>query len=383
MSLFMSTNSQKNHYEYFFTDEFDQAFVKDLSEILAKSGITEKQWNDLEPNIKLSIHEGLRKSAHLIVKTLHEGERDLIIYRHLENDRFFRVIEDNWRKPLNLLEAFIHSSIEIGYDLNEKHRNNLDQDRKHTVEAITRLHGRACQVSQEILLLLQNGFPDGAFARWRTLHEIAVVAFFLQTYGDDIAKKYLLHEACQSHAAMEQYRTYSKVLGNDEIRDIESLQLQSLIDRLNHEYGSLFSKPYGWANDVIREKNPKKQRFTFSDIEEIVQQDFIRPYYKLASYSIHAEAKGILFNLSGHKKDVIPAGPSIFGLEEPGQNTAISLLKINHTILSFENTFQKELISYIFQELCDEICQSFIITAKEVNEKDRVYSEKAGMENTE
>ena len=45
---------------------------------------------------------------------------------------------------------------------------------------------RACQVTDEIICLLENGFADGAMARWRTLHEIAVVAVVISQHGENL-----------------------------------------------------------------------------------------------------------------------------------------------------------------------------------------------------
>jgi len=53
---------------------------------------------------------------------------------------------------------------------------------------LARLYGRACQIGRKIELLLSNGFADGAEARWRTLHELTVVACFIYKHGEETAK---------------------------------------------------------------------------------------------------------------------------------------------------------------------------------------------------
>jgi hypothetical protein len=35
------------------------------------------------------------------------------------------------------------------------------------------------QIFNEILVLLKSGYADGANSRWRSLHELAVISFFL------------------------------------------------------------------------------------------------------------------------------------------------------------------------------------------------------------
>lgn len=66
-------------------------------------------------------------------------------------------------------------------------------------EALTGLHARACRVAVEIHHLLAGGFPMGALARCRTLHEIAVTMMILADFGcmdehPDLAERFLLHE---------------------------------------------------------------------------------------------------------------------------------------------------------------------------------------------
>ena len=79
-----------------------------------------------------------------------------------------------WRKPIDLLELFISLAAEAGTDFNREFRHGAVRADDPIFEALTRLHGRACQVAKEILVLLRSGYADGAHARWRTLHEIAV-----------------------------------------------------------------------------------------------------------------------------------------------------------------------------------------------------------------
>ncbi len=73
-------------------------------------------------------------------------------------------------------------------------------------DVVIRLHARACQIASEVLKLLKSGFADGAHARWRSLHEVAVVALFIHKHGNDVAEKYLLHDVVESYRAATQYR---------------------------------------------------------------------------------------------------------------------------------------------------------------------------------
>lgn len=63
--------------------------------------------------------------------------------------------------------------------------------KEYTYWALTNIHGRACQVYEEILCLVENGFADGAFARWRTLYELGIIGDFIRSNGEVVAKAYL------------------------------------------------------------------------------------------------------------------------------------------------------------------------------------------------
>jgi hypothetical protein len=89
------------------------------------------------------------------------------------------------------------------------HKRNVsekgDLKKKRLQSILTRLLARGCQVSDEIISLLENGFADGAMARWRTLREIAVVATVIRRYGTDIGARYVDHQAVESKRKMDKY----------------------------------------------------------------------------------------------------------------------------------------------------------------------------------
>ena len=60
--------------------------------------------------------------------------------------------------------------------LNHRLREQNPCPNPFTVEVQTRLHARACQIAREVLTLLYAGFAEGAMARWRALHELAVLS---------------------------------------------------------------------------------------------------------------------------------------------------------------------------------------------------------------
>ena len=113
-----------------------------------------------------------------------------------------------WRRPLDLLDLFIHLSTEAGSDFNSAFRKDAAGSGDAVFEALIRMHGRACQVAREILTLLRAGFADGAHARWRTLHELAIVACVISEAGPDLAERYLRHDTVERYKLACQHQKH-------------------------------------------------------------------------------------------------------------------------------------------------------------------------------
>jgi hypothetical protein len=82
----------------------------------------------------------------------------------------------------------------------------------HLAEVLIRLHARACQIASEVHVLLSAGYADGAMARCRTLHEIAVVGFFVQEHGEETAARYLAHDVIESWRAAVDFNKHARAL---------------------------------------------------------------------------------------------------------------------------------------------------------------------------
>ncbi len=63
-------------------------------------------------------------------------------------------------------------------------------------------------------------------ARWRTLHEIAVIARFIGKYGEDLAERYILHQQVDSRRAMQDYIACHERLGYESLkaREVEAVE---------------------------------------------------------------------------------------------------------------------------------------------------------------
>ncbi len=261
-------------------------------------------------------------------------ELDLHLAPHqFEHDQLIRGINEIWGNSLDLLEALITTSLEAG---DKYHNENVQISDKNNYlyEALFRLHAKACQTSSEILTLLRSGFADGAHARWRSLHEISIISYFISEHGNNVAKRYLDYQIVESYKAAIQFQEYAEILGQEKIPDSKMAEIYSDIQELDEKYGSEYKKGgYGWASSILN-----KNKLTFRDIEESIDLDHFRPYYKMASYNVHAGSKSLFFRLGLHETDtVLLAGPSNLGLVEPCRFTAISLSQITTNLILKES----------------------------------------------
>lgn len=317
-----------------------------------------RKWDEFLPEIITDISQTVLKDF--------EGKFSKMLKKMRKKRRSFeKNIYKEWGNALDLLEMLMVIALEAGDSFNNEFRNKASEEYYYTFEVLTRLHARACQVASEILVLLKSGHADGAHARWRCLHEIAVVCFFILSAGNTVAEAYILHEEIESFKAAKQYQYFCNILGHKPISEKELDEIINKKNQLIMRYGKDFIEDYGWASGVLNKKRP-----TFRDIEEHVGLDYLRPYYKLSSHNIHANPKGIFFKLGLKQKgtDILLAGPSILGLADPGHGTALSLVQITVTLLNLVPNLDRLIICDILQRLKEKIGQAFLKAHKSIEE---------------
>lgn len=159
--------------------------------------------------------------------------------------------------------------------------------RSERVEAIIELQAHAILVGGETLDLLRGGWPAGAEARWRTLHEIEVIALFLERSPLTVSRRYLASRdtALARHLSRDEIPIGRLEGGKALIHEMESRAATVL-----RTHGPEMAHTYGWAARWLR-----KKQVTFKDLESRVAPR--RPAYVSASNRIHAGRVGALASL--------------------------------------------------------------------------------------
>jgi len=260
-------------------------------------------------------------------------------------------LEARWGRALDLLRMLLTISREIGA---EWHNRTLRRKKSNLREALFRIHVRSCQISAEIITLLENGYADGALARWRTLHEVCMVGLLLSEHGEPLAERYLAHRIVEAHRAAEEYSRNYLALGFKPISKRERMMIERNYKRALAKFGKEFGSQYGWASHHLKMKKP-----TFSDIERAVGVSSMRSFYKMASYNVHATAQGMFFKLGLMDSSGVIAGASNAGLTDPGQNTAVTLSVITTLLFGPRYRFEDVLALHVLKLLQDEIPMVF------------------------
>lgn len=291
----------------------------------------------------------------------------------LESDHAYRAdfeasIDGRWCDGLDRLE-FLYSS---GIRAVEAARDEINWATEREGEAgliglLVRLHARSALVLSEILALLRTGHADGAMARWRTLHEIAVTMRFIAAHGEGMALRYVEHFGVRNYKAAIQFNKYAERLGEAPIDDEEIAELATVKSRLVECYGQAFWGDYGWAAEALERKH-----VSFVDIELAAQFDHARPWYRLASEGQHAGPHGIFFSLAAdeHGQTLMLAGPSNAGLEAAGSYAAMTYVVATMAVLALDPTPVRVSDMIGLQHLAELVEEAFNEAAEQLDEEE-------------
>lgn len=306
--------------------------------------------DDIMADVIRTITRGL---ADEILVELKRKAPSMLKQEYALQTRYAKDLYSTWETAIDHLQTYIVMTFEGSQAYLKQITESKTPDR--VFEALILFHAKACQVTREILNLLQHGYADGAQARWRSLHEIAVLACFISAHGNDTAERFILHEHVESYRAAENYNKYYTRLGAEPISDADIAILKQRHDSLLDRFGKEYRNNYGWASHILG-----KQRPLFADIEQSVALDHMRPYYKAASDNVHANPKGVLYRLGMlPEENAVLAGPSHIGLSDPATCTVISLNQVTVTLLTHKPSVDSLVMCNILATFSKDVQSAF------------------------
>jgi hypothetical protein len=345
------------------TDDLGKWLEWKLESLLPDQELTLEQANKLGETLPELIEQVTSDSAEILLQK-YKSDIPGILKKQEKNDRDFqRNLLRLWGNAIKSLEALRQFAFEMGRQFNIQFGPTATKDNDFVFQALIRLHARACLITSEIIALLKSGHASGAHSRWRTLHEIAVVSFFIAQNGNEVAERYLLHDLIESYNAATQYQKKHeqspnefRVFGYEPVDQSDLDTLTRLREELCARFGDNFRKNYGWASEALNKSNPN-----FAELEEAAGFENSRPFYKLASHSVHAQSKGILFNIGlPEDTNLLLTGPSIYGLADPGQGAAYSLHQATYALLMTRENLLNIIIVKAMEKMVQEVQQAFI-----------------------
>ena len=296
-----------------------------LDELLAVSG---EDLDDLP--LPARLEDMSRRAAEELAADVIADPRRVLSEQAGQRAAFEARLEARWGRGLDLADLVIHEALESGMWAHGLVGPAAAASEDHKFEALVRLHGKAVMTAGEVMVLLRSGYSSGALARWRTLHEVWVVSLLLLDGDDELSRRYLHHEVVETLKAQEEYEETWEDLGH-EPPDWTAAERDQIRAELATEFGPVFLRDYGWAAPLFNDTAPK-----YRQLQERVELDHWRGYYRMASHGTHANPKGISWNIQSLTPvEMIWAGPSNAGLVDPAQCTLIALSSITVGLLAY------------------------------------------------
>lgn len=322
----------------------------------------------VEGSAERVVNASLKEMPPRVLTSLYGALPEALKERRTLQRRFEKQLQKQWQEGLDRLEMLVIMAKESGASYLEDMQREFDEESSeedsYLLDVLSALHARACRTAEEVLCLLKAGYADGADARWRSLHELAVTAQFMVEHRGDVPERFLDHAAIESWRAAQQYQKHCDALDCDSFSDEEMAEMRTESDAAVAKYGPSFNKDYGWAAQTLGIQRPK-----FADIEAKVDLSKWRPYFKRACQNIHAGSHGMFSSLAvpDHMVPMIVAGASNAGHSDPGHQTAISLMMASVALLTSFPNLDGLVTCKCMQLLCDDIGNAFLEAHEAMN----------------
>jgi hypothetical protein len=262
---------------------------------------------------------------------------------------------DHWSGPLFGFDAVIAGAQEIADEFDDRHLDAAYEGNVRRVQVLRHALRDAILVGLEISLLLRNGYPSGAVARWRTLHELEVVAETVRR-GDEItAKRLVEHEVLRQRRFMVQTHISWKRHGAETLESAEIRAADEEARELTERYEPEFSGDYGWAHPLLLESDEKYRRRyekgerrrgpNLADLRSFADLEVFGPDYAAASFATHGTTM-LRHQFYPYLNDSVVEGPIYLGLDIPAIGACQALSRIADSLAEvYPPTPDQELVA--------------------------------------
>ena len=274
--------------------KFQNAILSALTEKIAEAKTEEDVRKIIERakafDIKKLFQDMIEMATNDTVLFMKETMFEEVMRFRADEQEFIARQERKWYRAFVASEALYIMTLEVAESYSKYVKSIKEEElspKYWTYIVMKNIHGRALQEFLEIITLMKNGFADGAYARWRSMYELAVICSFISQHGEGVARKF--YEASET------------------------------------------DDQYDWAKESGA--FPEKQKhIRFSDLRNAcdISTDIWSQQYDLANKVVHASPQGTFGRLGDMGTyPVISAGRSDYGITVPGEHSAISLVQIS------------------------------------------------------
>ncbi|GAA4699969.1 DUF5677 domain-containing protein [Nocardioides conyzicola] len=263
---------------------------------LIEDGAFERILSDADGKVTDLIYTSLQQSAPKLVRSIRANER-----------RLEKTMREVWGQADEIFQASNYIGYELGADIA---RNNPHPSPK--LRALLGAHGRALRTGSEVRQLAMSGFHDGAGARWRSLHELAVLIDVLAKSDVEISERYLAYARIESWWDVKTFQEHADALGHHPFSDEDVDAAKTAAREVTERWGLEMDKPHGWAFPLF----PGQKAVRFTDLESLAGLSHMRPYYRLGNHHIHSGPRAGELNygdVTPRGTPAITVGASVFG----------------------------------------------------------------------
>jgi hypothetical protein len=312
------------------TEEELHATVRDLIKDLG--GAMREAVAEVTEAVSKAVPEAVGAAADIIVDELLQNAGENAAQLRTEQANRIQSVQRMWGVALDELDFLRNLVLEWGHEAFELRSGPYASP--NTAFALNRLLARAYDVVGEIVVLGRNGYADGALARWRSLHELCVIAMFLSKQSDRCAVMYLSHHRVEELKLLDVDRSSGTANAKDIHSDRRIGRLRREKTALVARFGKAFAGNYGWASVALGQA-----RTTFRELESQVGLNLLRRGYQRANSTVHGGALATLTRISLSDSTIDGAAvPPAYGCEIAANYATASLsMLVAELCLATEN----------------------------------------------
>lgn len=229
------------------------------------------------------------------------------------------------------------------------------------VQALAQLHARSLVLTEEVFVLTTMGYPSGALALARTLHEVRVIAKFLHRFEAKLSERYLESHIVDMWKSVDDLRPTGAARRSSQWLAVER-ELESRFNAVIATHGESMLVENGWALPRFTKtsaQNRHPRRVPFSRLENEVKQPSDRARYRHASRHVHATRLGNISALRSGDPGVALLGPRPYDLDRVALQAMWDVQDVTESLLRSCGRFTDDQDIYYWLEALDQL--SFVI----------------------